>query len=122
VTVRVLVADDQAPFLRAARSVLGVMAGFQLVGEAASGEEALALARSLQPDLVLLDINMPGMGGIEAARSITEARPETVTLLMSTYREEDLPLQARACGATAYLQKSDFGGPALRALWERRWS
>ena len=118
--VRVLVADDQAPFRKAARSVLNAVAGFQLVGEAASGEEAVVLVDSLRPDLVLMDINMSGIGGIEAARSINAAHPETMTVLLSTYREEDLPLQARVCGAAAYLHKSDFGGPVLRALWEGR--
>ena len=119
-TVRVVVADDQAPFRRAARSVLNAVAGFQLVGEAASGEEAIVLVDSLRPDLVLMDINMTGMSGIEAARSIATAHPETMTVLLSTYREEDLPLQARVCGAAAYLHKSDFGEPVLRALWEGR--
>ena len=119
-TVRVLVADDQAPFRRAARSVLDAAAEFQLVGEATSGEEAVALVDSLLPDLVLMDINMTGIGGIEAARSIAAAHPKTMTILVSTYREEDLPRQARICGAAGYLHKSDLGGPALRALWERR--
>ncbi len=119
-TVRVLVADDQAPFRRAARSVLDAAVDFQLVGEATSGEEAIALVDSLLPDLVLMDINMTGIGGIEAAQSIAANHPATMTILVSTYREEDLPLQARVCGAAAYLHKSDLGGPALRALWEER--
>ena len=117
-TIRVVVADDQAPFRRAARSVLDAAADFQLVGEATSGEEAVALVGSLLPDLVLMDITMTGIGGIEAARSIAAAHPATMTILVSTYREEDLPLQARGCGAAAYLHKSDFGGHVLRALWD----
>jgi two-component system, NarL family, invasion response regulator UvrY len=120
VIVRVIVADDHAPFRRAARSVLDAEAGFRLVGEATSGEEAVALVDSLHPDLVLMDINMTGIGGIEAARSIAAAHPETMTILVSTYREEDLPLQAHVCGAAAYLHKSDFGRQALRVLWEGR--
>ena len=119
-TIRVVVADDQAPFRRAARSVLEAAAGFQLVGEATSGEEAVVLVDSLRPDLVLMDINMTGIGGIEAAQSIAAAHPGTMTILVSTYREEDLPLQAQVCGAAAYLHKSDLGGPVLRALWEGR--
>jgi two-component system, NarL family, invasion response regulator UvrY len=119
-TVRVLVADDQAPFRRAARAVLGTATGFQLVGEATSGEEAVKLARSLRPDLVLMDISMDGIGGIEAARSITVSHPGTMTILVSTYREEDLPPEARRCGAAAYLHKSDFAGHVLRRLWEGR--
>jgi two-component system, NarL family, invasion response regulator UvrY len=116
VTVRVLVVDDQAPFRRAARSVLAAADDFELVGEASSGEEALELAASLRPDLVLLDIKMDGIGGIEAARSIAQTNPEATTILVSTYREEDLPTGVRTCGAAAYLHKSDFDARALRAL------
>ena len=116
-TVRVLVADDQAPFRRAARTVLRATTGFEIVGEAASGEEAVALAASLAPDLVLMDIKMPGIGGIEATRRIVEVRPETMTVLLSSYRAEDLPADARSCGATAYVHKEDFGPRMLRDLW-----
>jgi DNA-binding NarL/FixJ family response regulator len=113
----VLVADDQAPFLRAARAVLETAVGFRLVGEAPSGEEAVALADSLRPDLVLIDIRMPGIGGIEAARRIASAHPRTTTILVSTYREEDLPAAARTCGASAYLHKSALGVETLQGLW-----
>jgi two-component system invasion response regulator UvrY len=120
VTVRVLVADDQAPFRRAARAVIRATAGFELAGEATSGEEAVALAGALHPDLVLMDILMPGMGGIAAARCIAAARPATVTILLSTYREEDLPPGARSCGAAGYIHKSDFGAGVLAQSWQRR--
>jgi two-component system invasion response regulator UvrY len=122
-TVRVLVADDQAPFRRAVRRVLSVTSGFELVAEASSGEQAVVLVESLHPDLVVMDIKMAGIGGIEAARSIAVTHPETMTILLSTYREEDLPGQARTCGAAAYVHKSDFGPRMLRRLWdERRYS
>jgi len=119
-TVRVLLADDQAPFRTAARSVLSAATDFRLVGEATSGEEAVKLVASLCPDLVLMDITMPGIGGIEAARSIAAGHPKTMTILLSTYRAEDLPHEAGTCGATAYLHKSDFSGQALRKLWDAR--
>jgi two-component system invasion response regulator UvrY len=115
--VRVLLVDDQAPFRRAARAVLGATSGFELVGEAASGEEAVQLARSLEPDLVLIDIHMPGIGGVEASRRISRPGDGVVTVLLSTYREEDLPEEARSCGAAAYVHKEDFGPRVLRALW-----
>jgi DNA-binding NarL/FixJ family response regulator len=118
VTVRVLVADDQLPFRRAARSVLRSVEDFQLIGEATSGEEAVALAKSLRPDLVLMDIQMVGMGGIEAARSIAASNPQTMTILVSTYREQELPLEARSCGADSYLHKSEVAGHVLRRLWD----
>ena len=118
--VRVVVADDQPLFRSAARSVLGATSDFELVGEASSGEEAVALVDSLRPDLVLIDINMPGIGGIEAARAIAAAHPETMTILVSTYLERDLPAPAHTSGAAAYLHKSEFRGDALRELWRRR--
>ena len=84
-TIRVLVADDQTPFRKAARSVLDATPDFELVGEASSGEEAVSLVDRLRPDLVLMDIKMTGIGGIEAARLITSTHPETRTILLSTY-------------------------------------
>jgi two-component system, NarL family, invasion response regulator UvrY len=120
VTVRVLVADDQAPFRRAARSVVGATADFELVGEAGSGEEAVALVGLLRPDLVLMDIAMDGIGGIEAARSIASTFPGTLTILLSTYREEELPARAATCGAAAYVHKSEFSARVLCELWGSR--
>jgi DNA-binding NarL/FixJ family response regulator len=117
VTIRVLVADDQAPFRCAARAVLTAAPGFELVGEATSGEQAVALATRLEPDLVLMDIRMAGMGGIEATRRIAAVGPPMRTLLVSTYRAEDLPVEARSCGAAGYLHKSDFGIDVLRVLY-----
>jgi DNA-binding NarL/FixJ family response regulator len=118
--VRVLVVDDQAPFRLAAKAVLGATPGFSLAGEARSGEEAVTLASELEPDLVLMDINMEGISGIEAVRRITEARPETLAILLSTYRAEDLPAEAHACGAAGYVHKEDFGPQVLQSLWREQ--
>ena len=86
--VRVLTADDQPRFLAVARELVGAAAGFELIGEASTGEEAVALATELRPDLVLMDVNMPGIGGVEAARRITAARLATLTVLVSAARPE----------------------------------
>ena len=120
VAVRVLVVDDQTPFRNAARAVLRATPGFGIVGEAASGEEAVALAGMLEPDVVLMDVMMEGIGGIEAARRIAAAHPGTVIVLLSSYREEDLPSNARACGAAAYLHKAEFGASVLQEVWRER--
>jgi DNA-binding NarL/FixJ family response regulator len=120
VPVAVLAVDDQLPFRLAARAVVARAEGFTLVGEAASGEEAIAKAAELQPDLVLMDINMPGMNGIEATRQIVEERPSTVVFLCSTYQLADLPADAAASGARAYINKEEFSPDTLATLWATR--
>jgi DNA-binding NarL/FixJ family response regulator len=118
--VGVVVVDDQAPFRRAARAILGATPGFALLAEAESGEQAIALARSLKPDVILMDIKMPGIGGIEATRLITTARAGPLVVLLSSYPERDLPADARACGAAAYVAKEGFGRGALERIWNAR--
>ncbi len=113
----VLVVDDQAPFRAAARAVLRRTEDFELVGEAASGAEAISMADELQPALVLMDINMPEMNGIEATRRIVSAHPDTVVFLCSTYDVADLPPEAVASGARAYVHKERLGPETLRRLW-----
>lgn len=118
-TVRVLIVDDQAPFRRAAQAVVAATPAFEAVAEAESGEDAVALATTLSPALVLMDINMPGMDGIEASRRITAGHPGTVVVLLSTYQADDLPEQAASCGAVGYVHKEDFGPAVLQDIWQR---
>ena len=112
---RVLTVDDQIVFRDAARDVIEATPGFEPVGDAASGEEALAEVERLQPELVLLDVRMPGMGGIEAARRITEAHPGTVVVLISI---EEFAEDAHDSGAAALVRKQEFGPALLRRIWE----
>jgi two-component system, NarL family, invasion response regulator UvrY len=115
--VGVVTVDDQAIFRAAAREVIDVTPGFEAVGEAASGEEAIALVGQLDPQLVLVDVRMPGMGGVEAARRIKELRPRAVVVLISLEAPEDAPATASASGAVAFVRKQDFNSKMLRGLW-----
>jgi two-component system, NarL family, invasion response regulator UvrY len=115
--VSVLIVDDQAPFRTSARAVVGFTAGFEVVGEAESGEAAVEQVAALAPKLVLMDINMPGMGGIAATRMITTEHPDVRVVLLSTYDADDLPADARTCGAAAYVHKEEFGPDVLTTLW-----
>jgi two-component system invasion response regulator UvrY len=118
--VGVLVVDDRAPFRRAAKAILAATPGFGLVAEAVSGEQAVALARSLEPDVVIMDIKMPGIGGIAATRLITAAPAAPLVVLVSSYRAHDLPADAHSCGAIAYVAKDGFGRGVLEDIWSGR--
>ena len=116
--VSVMIVDDQPPFRDAARAVLSRIDGFELVAEVESGEGAVATTGELHPDLVLMDINMGALDGIEATRLITDAHPETKVILVSTYSLEDLPVTARSSGAIAYVNKDELSPRVVRRLWE----
>ncbi|MGK2949416.1 MAG: response regulator [Acidimicrobiales bacterium] len=116
--VSVLVVDDQLPFRLAARAVLKRADGFELVGEAADGDEAVERTQELQPSLVLMDINMPTMNGIEATRRILAAQPDTIVFLCSTYQRADLPPEAESSGFAAYVNKEELAAGLLRQLWD----
>jgi DNA-binding NarL/FixJ family response regulator len=118
-TVSVLIVDDQLPFRAVARTVIGLTAGFEVAAEAESGEDAVSVAAAQRPDLVLMDINLPGINGIEATRRIRAAQPDIAVILLSTYSEADLPADARDCGAIAYVHKEDFGPALVKQLWQQ---
>ncbi len=92
--------------------------GFAVVGAVASGEESVAAAAELRPDLVLMDVNLPGIDGIEAARQIREIASAPVVVLLSTYDEDDFDLSG--CGAAAYISKSALSAARLRQVWSDR--
>jgi DNA-binding NarL/FixJ family response regulator len=115
--VRVLLVDDQAPFRRAMRAVVAETAGFEVVGEASSGEESVVAAAALRPDFVLMDVNLPGIDGLEATRRMRGRQSAPVVLLLSTYDEDAGAHFVAECGAAAYVTKSALGPDRLSEVW-----
>jgi two-component system invasion response regulator UvrY len=113
--VGVLIVDDQPPFRSVARSLVSTIKGWRVVGEAESGEDAVIVAAHEHPQVVLMDINMPGISGLEATRQIVAHDPTVRVVLLSTYAAADLPVDALDCGAIAYVHKEDLSPKLLRA-------
>jgi DNA-binding NarL/FixJ family response regulator len=111
------VVDDQAAFRRAMTSVVRETPGFDVVGEASSGEESLLVASELLPDLVLMDVNLPGIDGLEAARRLLRSARPPVVLLLSTYDEDAGDHFVAESGASTYVTKSAFGPDRLEEAW-----
>jgi CheY-like chemotaxis protein len=114
--VRVLIVDDQEPFRRAMAAVVAETDGFVVVGSASSGEESLRMAATLRPDLVLMDVALPGIDGIEATRRLTGAPGDPVVVLLSTYDQDQVDLAGS--GAAAFVAKAAFGPDLLSAVWQ----
>jgi DNA-binding NarL/FixJ family response regulator len=114
--VRVLTVDDHATFREAARALVAATDGFETVGEATTGEDGVAAAFHLRPDVVLLDVRLPDIDGYEAARRIAPFLPAVVICLVST--DEALEGDQTAhCGATAFIRKEDLAPGLLKELW-----
>jgi two-component system chemotaxis response regulator CheY len=116
-SIRVLICDDAA-FMRAAIGAALVAAGHEVVGEAATGEQAVELFRARRPDLVTMDIVMPGGSGVDAVRRIREIEPGARIVMVTAMGQEALITQAREAGASAFLVKP-FTPPTLIAQLER---
>jgi DNA-binding NarL/FixJ family response regulator len=112
--LRVLIVDDQEPFRSAARLVVDLADGFVVIGEAETAEEALEMVAAEPPDLVLMDINLPGIDGLEATRRLSESSPGVRVLVLSTYEAGEFESRAIAAGAIGFVSKSDFGPWSLR--------
>ena len=115
--VRVWVVDDQASFRLATAATVATTEDFVMAGDCETGESAIELLPDGSAGIVLMDIHMPGMGGIEDTRRIRAAHPDVMVVLMSTYDIEDLPAGAADCRAAAYLHKEHLSPDLLTRLW-----
>jgi DNA-binding NarL/FixJ family response regulator len=113
--IRVLIADDHPMFRFGLQVFLDIEEGLVVVGETGDGAEAVVMAAELRPDVVLMDINLPGLNGVEATRQIVQARPETAVLII-TMLDDDTVFAAMRAGARGYLLKGAEGEETLRAI------
>ncbi len=114
--VRVLIADDHPLFREGMRGRLDRVADVVVVGEAASGDEAVEMARGLEPDIILMDIKMPGLNGIEATREIVRAIPSVGVLVLTMFEDDDSVFAAMRAGAKGYLLKGADKDELLLAI------
>ena len=114
--IRVLVVDDNLQFRNGLRALLSSAPDMELVGEAASGAEAIRLAERLQPDVILMDISMPGLHGIEATRRILAVSPHIGVLMLTMLEDDDSVFEAMQSGARGYLLKGALRAEILRAI------
>ncbi|HEY6127124.1 MAG TPA: response regulator transcription factor [Candidatus Acidoferrum sp.] len=113
---RVLVVDDHMVIRKGIQSILRAWPEWEISGEAANGEEAVQLTKDLKPEIVLMDMSMPGMGGIEATRLIRKVHPAAKVLLFTLHDSLEFVEAALRAGARGYLLKSDTEGELVRAL------
>lgn len=122
VATRILLVDDFLQWRLAVRSILEGVSGFRIIGEASNGLEAIEKTATLRPDIVLLDIGMPILNGIEAARSIRRVSPNSKVIFLTQEQDSDVRAAALAVGGSAYLLKSTAVGelrPAIDAALQR---
>jgi DNA-binding NarL/FixJ family response regulator len=117
--VRVLTVDDQPLFRDAARAVITATPGFEALAEVGSGEDAIDLLDRLQPELVLVDISLPGIDGLETARQLTEHEPAPLVILISADDDPLLRDSASQYGAAGFISKAELRPGVLSALWSR---
>ena len=114
--IRILIADDHPLFRDGLRALLESVADMQIIGEAATGDEALVQARVLQPDVILMDIKMPGLNGIEATRRILQTSPHIRILILTMFEDDESVFAAVRAGARGYLLKGAVQEETLRAI------
>jgi DNA-binding NarL/FixJ family response regulator len=115
-TMRILVADDHEVVRHGVRALLEARPGWQVVAEAVDGREAVEKAKRLQPDVIILDIGMPGLNGLDAARQILKAAPKSGILILTMHESEQVVREVLAAGARGYVLKSDAGRDLVNAV------
>jgi len=115
-TIRVLIADDHVLFRDGLRALLNSVPDVEFVGEAATGDEAIAQAAALQPDVILMDIQMPGLNGIEATRRILQTSPHIGVIVLTMFEDDDSVFAAMRAGARGYILKGADQAEVLRAI------
>jgi two-component system, NarL family, response regulator len=106
-TIRILLVDDTETVRRALRITLGAESGLEVIGEAADGEQAIACARDLHPDVIIMDVHMPGIDGIETARRIKAAQPAIAVIMLTAFASAGLRAAAARAGAARFFEKGD---------------
>ncbi len=114
--IRILIADDHCLFREGLRQICEIVGNFQVVAEASNGQEAVDLARQLQPDVILMDIQMPGMDGVQAARLLAEQVPQARVMMLTMYRQDHHIFEAIKAGARGYLLKDADGQTLIHAV------
>ena len=117
-SVRVLTLDDHKQFLDVIHDVVDATPGFESVGELSSPEEALRTVEETEPEMVLVDVYMPEMSGIEVVSRIKAHHESTVAILISSHEPSEIPSSAYTCGAAAVVCKQDLGPGMIRKLWD----
>jgi DNA-binding NarL/FixJ family response regulator len=115
-TIRVLLVDDQQIVRQGLATILKYAPGIEAIGEAGDGEEAITLARDLEPDVVLMDLKMPKLGGIPATRQICAQLPDTHVIILTTYNTDDLVFEGIKAGAKGYLLKDATSETLVEAI------
>ncbi len=115
-SIRLLIADDHGVLRAGLRALLNAEPDFKVVGEASNGEEALRLARDLQPDIVLMDVTMPALGGIQATRQLKESLPDISVLVLTVHEDISLIRESIQCGASGYILKRALESELIDAI------
>jgi DNA-binding NarL/FixJ family response regulator len=115
----VIAVDDRPAFLDVVRKIVHATPGMEIVAEATCGEQAVELVEQMRPDLVVMDVRMPGIGGVGATRKIKAAHPSTIVALISTCSSEDLQAETEGSAADAVVCKHDLRPAVLRDLLQR---